>query len=165
MEMNEEARLKLLKPDAHPGSPPKNVDSDSLSLFINLRRGCFEFLRVKVKNEDLYVIHPFTGTGSHISLHESGEIHLKDKKISGKIKDIKSFYESMKLFVRIRSECICLRVGEKLDSDEIKKTLPLLLKFVPVDEELHLLTQRLLKKGFARFIKTPNKVSITQTSC
>ena len=71
----------------------------------------------------------------------------------------------MRLFVRIRSGCICLRVGEKLDSDEIKKTLPLLLKFVPVDEELHLLTQRLLKKGFARFIKTPEKVSITQTSC
>ena len=63
--MNERPRVKFLKPDAYPGSPPKNVDSDSLSLFVNLRRGCFEFLRVKVKNEDLYVIQPLTDTGLH----------------------------------------------------------------------------------------------------
>ena len=164
--MNDEARLKLLEPDAYPGSPPKNIDSDGLSLFINSRRGCFEFFRAKVKGADLYVIYPFTDTGLHISFHKSGKIHLKDKeKSAGKIKDIKSFFESMKSFVSIRSGCICLRVGKKLDGDEVEKALSLLLKFLPIAGKPQFLTQKVLERRFVRFIRTPKEVLIDQRMC
>ena len=164
--MSEEARLKLLDPDAYPGSPPKNLVSDALSLFLNLRRGCFEFFRAKKKGENLYVIYPqFKGTGFHTSFHESGEIHFKTKDWSGNVKDIKSLFESHKIFMRMKSRCMCLRVGKKLDSNEIEKILLRSLKFLPIDGEPHLLTQRLLRNGFVRFIRTANKVSITQHGC
>ena len=121
-----------MEPDAFPGKPPKNIGKKNICIFQLMRRGCFELLRFKTSAKSVYYMIPKVKDGAHISFHPK-EIHIKH---DGKYSDVNidSFFAANSLFIRFKSPCFCIRVGEKISKEDIELVFPILAKFLPVKQ-------------------------------
>ncbi len=122
-----------MEPDAYPGKPPKNIEKKNICIFQLMNRGCFELLRFKTSANSVYYMIPKLKDGTHISFHPK-KIHLKHNEKYSDV-DIGSFFASSILFIKFRSPCFCIRIGEKISKKDIELVFPILAKFLPINQK------------------------------
>ena len=151
---------------AAPGSPPKLYGRKvrrSLGLFLLRGRGvCNELLRVRItRRGDAYVI--LTSLQLHESFHASGEFHwrfgnrFKTYPLCGAL-DLPMAIRFYIVFNR--PPCFCIRCDNlRLNYDEIKYGLRLLLRFLPLeysDADIEKTAHVLKDRGFVRYTLIPH---------
>ena len=121
--------IKIMESNGCPGNPPKNIKKKDVRVYQILGKKCFELLRFKNSAGGISLVIPQMNNGTHISFHPR-EIHMKINEDCTNI-DVDSFYEAHKLFTRLRSPCLCIRIGRKINEKDLNKIIPLLIKFLP----------------------------------
>ena len=131
--------IKIMEPIGYPGNPPKSIGKKNISVIQNIRKKCFEILRFKISAGGISVIIPQTDNGTHISSHS--------KRVN-----FDSFYQSHKFLIKLKSPCLCIRIGYKINEEDLNKVIPRLLKFLPdLNSNESSIKNQLLKNRFILF--------------